>query len=89
MLKVLYQKRFLKDLANIPSKQRKEIEDFVFKTIPQASGIGELNKFEKMTGYKNYYKARFGNYRLGIHSENEIVELKRLLHRKEIYRYFP
>ena len=89
MLTVLYHKKFLKDLANIPSRQRKEIEHFVFKILPKSNSIAELNKFEKLTGYKNYFKARFGNYRLGIYSEDNLVELKRLLHRKEIYRYFP
>jgi mRNA-degrading endonuclease RelE of RelBE toxin-antitoxin system len=51
MLQVLYQKKFLKDLANIPSKQRKEIDHFVFEILPTAITPAELNKFERMTGY--------------------------------------
>ncbi len=89
MLKVEYQKRFLKDLSNIPSQKRKEIEQFVFQILPNADSLPELNKFEKMTGYKNCFKARFGSYRIGIYFSDNLVVLKRVLHRKEIYRHFP
>ncbi len=88
-LQVFYQKKFLKDLADIPAKTRKDIEKFVFETVPPASSIAELHKFEKMSGYDNYYKARFGNYRVGAYCKDEVVEFKRVLNRKEIYRYFP
>ena len=89
MLQVLYQKRFLKDLADIPRKHRKEIEDFVFNVLPNAKSFAGLHKFEKMTGYEDCFKARFGHYRIGAIYKNDVLELKRVLHRKEIYRYFP
>lgn len=84
-MKVLYQKKFLKDLAAIPSTQRLKIENFVFETPFKLKSFEEL-KAEKMTGYKNYYKIRFGDYRVGFHFENETITFERVLHRKEIYR---
>jgi len=42
-----------------------------------------------MTGYPHYYKIRFGDYRIGIHYDKGVMTLQRILHRKEIYRYFP
>ena len=89
MVEVLYQKKFLKDLSNIPSRYRSEIEHFVFDVLPHTNSLAELNKFEKMTGYENYCKARFGHYRLGVFFKDNRLELQRVLHRKEIYRYFP
>jgi len=88
-LDVRYQKKFLKDLADIPSRYRKEIEIFVFETLPAAKTLAELNKFEKLSGYDNFFKARFGDYRIGAYNHGNYVELKRVLHRKEIYRYYP
>lgn len=32
---------------------------------------------------------RLGEYRVGIFLENDTVILARILHRKEVYRYFP
>ncbi len=89
MLKVLYQKKFLKDLSDIPEGLRHELEEFVFQILPGCNTLGESGKFEKMTGYDNCYKARFGQYRIGAIFTNNVVELKRVLHRKEIYRFFP
>ncbi|MBK5286502.1 MAG: type II toxin-antitoxin system RelE/ParE family toxin [Bacteroidia bacterium] len=88
-MNVLYQKKFLKDLALIPQPQRKKIEHFVFNQLPSLRNFQEVKGAEKMTGYSHYYKIRFGDYRLGFHFINDTITLERILNRKEIYRYFP
>lgn len=89
MLEVTYEKKFLKELADIPSGIRTEIEHFVFDTLPSANSLAELNKFEKLTGYRNCVKARCGEYRIGAYCYRNKITLARILHRKEIYRFFP
>ena len=42
-----------------------------------------------MRGYLNFYKIRFGDYRLGLQVIGNKIICERVLHRKEIYRYFP
>jgi len=88
-LKVLYQKRFLKDLSHIPTKTRNQIEHFVFEEIFDFHSINDSAKIERMKGYPNFYKMRFGVYRVGLKKENDFIIFIRALHRKEIYRYFP
>lgn len=88
-MKITYQKKFLKDLAQIPSKRRTSIEKFVFEDIPRLPSIFETGKLEQMTGYPGYYKIRVGVYRIGIKITQETVSFERVLHRREIYRYFP
>ena len=88
-MKTYYQKRFLKDLAQIPAKVRKQIEEFVFEDVPQFQSINESLKLERMIGYPSHYKIRFGVYRVGLKKENNSLKFIRALHRKEIYRYFP
>ena len=85
---ILYQKKFLKDLSRIPSPFRKKIEDFVFNELPLLK-FNEIESVEKMTGYSRYYKIRFGDYRMGLYFEKDTLSLERVLHRKEIYRFFP
>ncbi len=89
MVEVVYEKRFLKDLANIPSEFRAEIEVFVFERLPAARTLALAHKFEKMKGYRNCVKARFGEYRIGAYQQGNHITLVRVLHRKEIYRFFP
>ena len=42
-----------------------------------------------MRGYPNRYRIRIGNYRIGIEVHGDNVEVMRVLHRREFYRYFP
>ncbi|NOY60750.1 MAG: type II toxin-antitoxin system RelE/ParE family toxin [Calditrichaeota bacterium] len=88
-MKVSYRKKFLKELAKIPYKTRLQIEYFVFKELPSFDSITESGRIEKLHGYTSFYKCRFGNYRVGIKVENDVVIFERVLHRKEIYRFFP
>jgi len=89
MIEVFYQKKFLKDLANLPANPRKEIEHFVFDILPSINTLAETGKFEKMSGYEHFLKVRFGDYRIGAHFYKNSLELRRVLNRKEIYLYFP
>ena len=88
-MKVEYRKTFLKELALLPSSIRKNIEAFVFDELPKMESLSQSGKIEKMKGYNSFYKIRFGNYRIGIRAENKTIILERVLHRKDIYKYFP
>lgn len=88
-LDLLVQRKFLKDLAKIPTRDRAKIESFVFESLPGYATIEEIGKLEKMQGYRDYYKVRFGDYRIGIFYEAQTLVLERVLHHREIYRFFP
>jgi mRNA interferase RelE/StbE len=45
--------------------------------------------FIKLKGYKNFYRARFGEYRIGVQYSNGKIIFERALHRKDIYKFFP
>ncbi len=89
-MKVIYTKTFLKDLSKVfPDKRRKQIEKFVFVELPGLSSIESAGNIEQMTGFKNYYKVRFGDFRVGMNKNDDTIEVLRVLNRKEIYKYFP
>jgi len=88
-MKVAYRKRFLKDLASIPSNLRLAIERFVFEELPRADSLQSTGKIEKLRGHTTFFKARFGDYRIGLSVTDDTVTLERVLNRKEIYRKFP
>lgn len=48
-------------------------------------------RVQKLTGYPDYYKIRFGDYRVGLQLDaaTEQITFLRVLHRREIYRRFP
>jgi mRNA interferase RelE/StbE len=90
MWRVRHTRTFYKELASLPAEIRTRIEKVAFgeeiKKAPFLKG-----KVQKLEGYREYYKIRFGSYRVGlrIDFENKVVEFQRVLHRKDIYRKFP
>ncbi len=88
-MKIEYRKNFLKELSKLPAKYAKIIEQFIFDDLPNYSSLSDIGKVEKMTGYKNYFKIRFGNYRVGIKKENDYIIVETVKHRREIYKFFP
>ncbi|MBF0317925.1 MAG: type II toxin-antitoxin system RelE/ParE family toxin [Nitrospirae bacterium] len=43
----------------------------------------------KIKDQDGFYKIRVGDYRIGIFVDNDTVEFRRVLHRRDIYRFFP
>ncbi|MCL5268190.1 MAG: type II toxin-antitoxin system RelE/ParE family toxin [Bacteroidetes bacterium] len=88
-MRVLYKRTFLKDLESLPSDARDAVYDEAFEVIPALSTIAGVEHIRKLSGYKNFYRIRMGSYRIGIELRGDTVAFYRVLHRREIYRYFP
>lgn len=88
-MQVLFNRKFLKDLAGIPTKTRTKVEGLVFKEIPGYTSPSQIINLEKLKGYTQYYRIRVGDYRIGIKISNNELSFERILHRKEIYKIFP
>ena len=87
---VQFKRAFLRDLSRLPNNFRIRAEEIAFgdqiKVDPFLNG-----RTQKMSGFNSFYKIRVGNYRIGVKLDfdNETVEFRRVLHRREIYRRFP
>ncbi|TVM04222.1 MAG: plasmid stabilization protein [Candidatus Brocadia sp. WS118] len=57
--------------------------------IPKLKDITEIKNLKKIKGHPSFYRIRIGDYRLGIEYRETTLVFMRVLHRKEIYRYFP
>lgn len=88
-MEIKYQKKFLKDLSKIPTEYRTRMEKLVFEIIPKEDIQLIMRRVSRLKGHENSFKIRVGDYRIGLYMDGEVLEFKRVLHRKEIYRYFP
>ncbi len=85
-----FRKSFARDL-----RRRKNDSDFldrvkeIIEEVELAETTARITNLKKLKGESSYYRIRFGNYRIGIKIEDDLVIFIRVLHRKEIYRYFP
>lgn len=88
-MKVLFEKKFLKDVKTIDSKKIKLEAKKIIVEIENAKNIKEIDGLIKLKGYKHSYRIRIKDYRIGLYIKNNTVEFVRLVHRKDIYRFFP
>lgn len=79
---------FTKDADKMPAAYKRQLA-VIINEIEKASHPSQLHNCKKLTGYKTAYRIRMEQYRLGFYFGNKTAELVRILHRKEIYRYFP
>lgn len=85
-----YLPSFIKDLKKLRKTSfYSQIRSTALETIPQCQNITQINNLKKIKGTKNAYRIRVGDYRIGVFIKNETVTFSRVLHRKEVYRYFP
>ncbi len=88
-MKTAYKKNFLKDANNLPDQIKSAILDIAFRQIPDTENIQNINNLKKLSGFKNFYRIRYSDYRIGITIQHDKVVFLRVLHRKDIYKYFP
>lgn len=87
---VSFKKAFLKDLEKLNEDDARKIKKIVFDSFPKATNLSELPNVKKLKGNSSFYRMRVGDYRIGleVRSPDQIV-FYRVLHRKDIYKYFP
>ena len=90
MWKVEYTKRFLKELASLPTETQSRIELIIFDKLESENPF-QLGYLKKMKGYPDKYKIRVGDYRIGLSVDKKSKTLicQRVAHRQEIYKIFP
>ncbi len=89
-MKVQYRQAFLKDLKQLKSSTSyQRIYELAFTTLPEINTLQEISDIKTMRGYTNRYRIRIGDYRVGIEVNGDVIEVMRVLHRREFYRYFP
>lgn len=88
-MKTEFLKQFYKDLNKITLQSTLEDILMSVKNVEAATSLKDIKNFKKLKGYRNAYRIKIGDYRIGIFFENEIVEFARIVHRKDIYRVFP
>ncbi len=87
---VRYRQSFLRDLTGLKNQPvYGRIFKLAFETLPAANELREVSSVKAMKGYTNRFRIRVGSFRIGIEVDGTIVELVRVIDRRDFYRYFP
>lgn len=88
-MEVIIKKQFLKDLKKCPKFVIDETTAFL-EEIRNASQIYDLKgDIRPLLPDKTYYRLRIGDYRLGYRHVQPTIIVLTVLHRSEIYKFFP
>lgn len=88
-MQIIYLHAFSKDIDKLTNRNISKKLIKVLSELKNANHIHDINNLEKLKGYKNSYRIRINEYRMGMFITGNTIELARFLHRKEIYRKFP
>ncbi|MBI1767286.1 MAG: type II toxin-antitoxin system RelE/ParE family toxin [Bacteroidetes bacterium] len=88
-MQVEFLAKFNRDLDRIHLKSVKSSIAETIDAVKTSNSITQISNIKKLKGFRSAYRIRIGEYRIGIFVEGSHVEFARVLHRKEIYRYFP
>jgi len=88
-MQVEFLSKFNRDLDRIHHQSVRKSIIKVISEVKVARTLNEVSNVKKLKGFRSAFRIRLGEYRIGIFVEGQTVEFARILHRKEIYRYFP
>ncbi len=88
-MQIVFLSKFSKDLEKIKSNKLKTSVLGIVESLEKTNELKEMPNLKKMKGHNTAYRIRIGEYRLGLFIDNNELILARLVHRKDIYKFFP
>lgn len=87
---VEFDKSFNKSLDKIREASVFQKLETSIRQLEKATNLNEVNNVRKLSGFKNYYRIKIGNYRVGFEMINpDSIRIIIVTHRSSIYRHFP
>jgi mRNA interferase RelE/StbE len=88
-MKTAFKSSFLRAIKKIRDEQIKSDIADVIENVEKAIGIRNITNIKKLKGYKDCYRVRISDYRIGLKIINNVVFFVDIDHRKDIYKHFP
>ena len=88
-MQVEFRKTFRQDLKTLKDRKILNRVQQIVEEVEAANNLLDIRNIKIIQGYDGFYRIRVGGYRVGLFVEEGIIAFVRILHRKEIYRYFP
>jgi mRNA interferase RelE/StbE len=87
-MEVEFLRSFEKDLSKVKAPLRKKVLQLI-RTMEAADTLEQVAQVKRLSGTKDAFRVRLGDHRVGFFHAKGKVQFARLLHRREVYRFFP
>ena len=81
-MKINIRKSAVRDLRKIDY----QIKDRIHSAILELKSFPNISNVKKLTNFEPAYRLRVGDYRILFDVADDIIEIGRVLHRKECYK---
>ncbi|MBO0936790.1 type II toxin-antitoxin system RelE/ParE family toxin [Fibrella sp. HMF5335] len=88
-MKATFLSQFEKDIEKIRMQLVKDSIAEAIEQVEQADKLTDIPNLKKLKGFKTAYRIRIGDYRIGVFIVGNAVEFVRVVHRREVYKFFP
>lgn len=88
-MKVEFLSKFNKDLNKLYDKDVWASVLKIIEFIESADNVTSIPNLKKLKGHKSAFRIKLGDYRIGFFVDGNVVEMARIVHRKDIYKVFP
>ena len=88
-MRLSFRKSFERDLKRISDPVVLRGVRQAIEQVEAAEDLSRVRGARELSGSGSFYRIRIGEYRIGLAVEASEVEFVRVLHRRDIYRYFP
>lgn len=89
-MKLIFEKRFEKNLKKIQDKRILQRVKSIIEKIALIDSLLELDEnVKRMRSNPSFWRIKIGDYRIGLEKEKDEIIFVRILHKKDIYKYFP
>ena len=88
-MQIEFTRKFKKQIESLNDRTIRLKVLSIIDAVVVAEKMVDFPNLKKLAGYKNQYRIRLGNYRIGISINDQTVIFAALDHRSNIYKYFP
>ena len=82
-------KSFTKDFEKLRDISLRENIIKVIDSLEEQDDLSNVTSVKSIKWFKNYYRIRTWDYRIGFKMKDKKLILIRIRHRKDIYKIFP
>ena len=81
-------RKFQKKLAKLPAQDQLDLVD-ALDDLETANTFADIQHIKAMQGYKNYFRLRVGNWRVGLFWNGTAFIIEDVGKRGDFYNHFP
>jgi mRNA interferase RelE/StbE len=87
-MEVVLTKKYIKQHSKSPAHIKEKCR-LILLELQEAKSLSEINEVKQLSGFKNYFRIRVSDYRIGVEQKKPKVIILCLLERSQIYKVFP